>query len=110
MPYQPSKTGLVQFTHRDAQGSVDYWGVLTVEFGQEDGQWVGLCHELGTATHADTLDQVEAELWEAIDLQLNEMALITDVFQYLRENRVSFGPISLSQESGFAVVGTVLTT
>ena len=38
MTYQPSKLGLVPFTYRDAQGSVDYWGVLTVEFGQEEQQ------------------------------------------------------------------------
>ena len=110
MTYQPSKVGFAQFTHRDERGSVDYWGVLTVEFGEEGGQWVGLCQELGTATHADTLRQVEIELLEAIDLQLNETAKITDVFEYLTDNQVSFAPISTPQESGFVVAGSVLTT
>ena len=109
MTYRPSKVGLVQFTYRDAQHSVDYWGVLTVEFGQEGGQWVGLCQELGTATQADTLTEAEANLREAIDLQLNEMAKITDVREYLIENQVNFGPISMPQDTGFAIAGNVLT-
>ena len=45
MTYQPSKVGFVQFTHRDERGSVDYWGILTVEFGEDGGQWVGICRE-----------------------------------------------------------------
>ena len=109
MTYQPSKVGFVQFTHRDERGSVDYWGVLTVEFGEEGGQWVGICRELGTAMQADTLDEVEFALREAIDLQLNEMAKITDVREYLIENQVNFGPISMPQDVGFAVADSVLT-
>ena len=87
---------------------MDYWGVLTVEFGEEEGQWVGICRELGTAMQADTLYEVEFALREAIDLQLNETAKITDVFEYLADNQVSFAPISTPQESGFAVAGSVL--
>ena len=79
----------MQFTYRDDGGSVDYWGVLTVEFGEEGGQWVGICRELGTAMQADTLDEVEFALREAIDLQLNEMAKIADVFEYLAENQTN---------------------
>ena len=95
MTYEPSKQGFVQFTYRDAQGAVDYVGVFTVEFGEEGGQWVGVCRELGTATQADTLAEVEAVLREAIDLQLNEMARIADVREYLIENQVNFAPISM---------------
>ena len=109
MTYQPSKFGLVQFTYRDAQGSADFWGVLTVEFGEEEGQWVGLCKELGTATHADTLAEVEVDLRDAIDLQLNGMAQLTDVREYLMDNDVSIYPISIPQETGFAVASSVLT-
>lgn len=109
MTYQPSKVGFAQFTHRDERGFVDYWGVLTVEFGVEEGQWVGVCRELGTATQADTLAEVEVELREAIDLQLNEMARLTDVREYLIENQVNFTPVSMPQDAGFAVAGNVLT-
>ena len=110
MTYQPSKLGLVPFTYRDAQGSVDYWGVLTVEFGQEEQQWVGLCKELGTATHADTLAQVEMDLREAIDLQLNELAQIPNVREYLIDNGVNISPISVPQETGFAVASSVFSS
>ena len=109
MTYQPSKVGFVQFTHRDEQGFVDYWGVLTVEFREEGGQWVGICRELGTAMQADTLDEIEFALREAIDLQLNEMARLTDIREYLIENQVNFGPISMTQDTGFAVADSVLT-
>ena len=109
MTYQPSKLGLVQFTYRDAQGAVDYLGVLTVEFGEEGGQWVGICRELGTATQADSLAEVEVDLREAIDLQLNEMARIADVREYLIENQVNFAPVSMPDDTGFAVAGNVFT-
>ena len=89
---------------------MDYWGVLTVEFGEEGGQWVGICRELSTAMQADTLAEVEFALREAIDLQLNEMAQLTDVREYLIENQVNFGPISIPQDTGFTVADSVLTT
>ena len=108
MTYQPSKLGLVQFTYRDAQEAVDYLGALTVEFGEEGGQWVGICRELGTATQADTLAEAEAFLREAIDLQLNEMARISDVREYLIENQVNLERVSLPQDTGFAVAGNAL--
>ena len=108
MAYQPSKRGLVQFIYRDQQDGKDYGGVLTVEFGQEEGQWVGQCLELGTATHADTLAEVEADMLEFIDLQLNEMARLCDVREYLADNEVKLAPVSMPQEMSFAVAGSVL--
>ncbi len=109
MTYQPAKLGLVQFIHRDDEGDIDYCGVLTVEFGQEEGQWVGLCQELGSAAHTDTLAQVEAELSEAINLQLNEMERLTDIREYLAENQVNVQPIAMAQRPGFALAGNLLT-
>ena len=107
--FEPSKLGFMQFTYRDAQEAVDYLGILTVGFGEEEGQWVGICRELGTATQADTLAETEANLREAIDLQLNEMARIADVREYLIENEVNFAPVSMPQDTGSAVAGNVLT-
>ena len=108
MSYQPSKRGLVPFIYRDEREGQDYGGVLTVEFGQEEGQWVGQCLELGTATHADTLEEVEAEILEFIDLQLNETARMCDVREYLADNEVKLAPVSMPQEMCFAVAGSVL--
>ncbi|MDQ3702146.1 MAG: hypothetical protein M3442_14690 [Chloroflexota bacterium] len=45
--------------------------VLTLEFRQEDGQWLGRCRELGTSTFADTLDQVREELADLVMLHLS---------------------------------------
>ena len=104
-----SKQGLVQFFYRDEQGGLDYWGVLNVQFGEYEGQWVGLCQELGTSTHADTLAQVEFELLEGIELQLNGTAELCDIFEYLADFHVSITPVSIPQETGFAVSGSVQT-
>ena len=109
MAYCPSKKGLVQFIYRDDRDGLEYGGVLTVEFGQEEDQWVGLCHELGNAAQADTLAQVEIELLEAIDLQLNETARLCDVREYLADNEVELAPISMPREMSFSVAGRVLT-
>ena len=107
MTYQPTKVSFVQFTYRDAQEAVDYLGMLTVEYGEEGGQWVGICRELGTATQGDTLAEAEADLRDAIDLQLNGMAEIADVREYLIENEVNFAPVSMPQDTGFALAGNV---
>ena len=109
MAYCPSKKGLVPFIYRDDRDGVDYGGVLTVEFGQDEDQWIGLCHELGTPAQADTLAQVEVDLLEAIDLQLNEMARMCDVREYLADNEVKLAPVSMPREMSFAVAGSVLT-
>ena len=58
--------------------------VLTVEFDQEDGIWIGACLELGTSTQAQTLEGLQAELTGAVDLQLNEMARLGYTRDYLR--------------------------
>lgn len=103
-----SKQGLVQFFYRDERGGLDYWGVLNVQFGEEDGQWVGMCQELGTAMQADTLDEVEVALLEGIELQLNGTAELRDIFEYLADFGVSITPVSIPRETGFAVSGSVL--
>lgn len=98
----------VAVIHRNNQGSPDYVIVLTFEFSQEEGQWVGLCLELGTSTFAYTLDQTRLELQEAVELQLNEMERLTDISGYLLENHVRVVPIEASNSStpvGFAFAG-----
>ena len=62
MPYAAPRQGVIQIIHLDGRGSPDYWAELTVGYYHEEGQWAGVCEELGTAAHAGTLDQVEAEL------------------------------------------------
>ena len=49
--------------------------------------------------------KVEAELREAVELQLNEMEKLTDIQDYLAENRVRVTQIQIQQQTGFAVAG-----
>lgn len=94
--------------HRNNQGSPDYVIVLTFEFCEEAGQWVGLCLELGTSAFADTLEQVRLELQEAVELQLNEMERLAQVKDYLDDNHVRIvpiDPVATSSTAGFAVAG-----
>ena len=93
--------------HRNGQGSPDYVIVLTFEFSQESGQWVGFCLELGTSTFADTLDQTRLELQDAVELQLNEVDRLGYIQDYLDENHVRIVPIDGITTSGFAVAGDV---
>ena len=98
----------VAVIHRNTQGSPDYLIVVTFEFSQEEGHWVGLCLELGTSAFACSLEQTRLELQEAVELQLNEMEGLTDISGYLLENHVRVIPIEASNPStpvGFAFAG-----
>ena len=93
--------------HRNNEGSPDYVIVLTFEFSQESGQWIGLCLELGTSTFSDTLGQTRLELQEAVELQLNEVERLGFIQDYLSENHVRVVPVdAVTNASGFAVAGT----
>ena len=101
--------GIIRFTHSNNQGLADFEGTLNTEFAPEEGQWVGVCRELGTVAYADTLDEVNEELEDAVNLQLNEMERIADVQLYLAQNEVAFKPIPAYQAAGFAVAGNLVT-
>jgi predicted RNase H-like HicB family nuclease len=80
--------------------------VLTFEYSEESGKWVGVCLELGTSAFADTLEQVREELREAVELQLNEMERLAHVQDSLEENHVrivQLGSNTTPREAGFAV-------
>ena len=63
----------VMVIHRNGQGSPDYVVLLTFEYREEAGSWVGVCAELGTSAFSDNLEQAKLELREAVELQLNEL-------------------------------------
>ena len=81
-------------THHDAQGNPDFVLGLTLDYQQEDGQWVGVCLELGTSTFADTLEQTELELHEAVELQVNGMERLGYLHEYLEAREVQIIPIN----------------
>ena len=97
----------VTVVHNDSQGLPDYVFALTLEYDMEAGQWVGSCLELGTSAFSDTLEQVQEELHEAVELQLNELEGLTQVEDFLKANHVRLtllAPAATPQKAGFAVV------
>ena len=97
-------TESVQVIHSDEFGKSDCIINLTLNYYQEAGQWIGFCEELGTSAFADDLEQTQAELREAVELQLNGVERITDVRDYLVDNEVVIQPVKLSRQAGFAIV------
>lgn len=101
----------VTVIHRAAQGLPDYVFHLTFDFQKEYDQWVGECLELGTAAHSDSLEQVQEELGEAVELQLDGMEQLCNIRDYLKDNGVHIVPIgadALFCKTGFAVAPTIL--
>ena len=95
--------------HRNSQGSADYVVLLTLDFQEESGDWVGVCLELGTAAEAGDLGQAMEQLRESVELQLNEMERLCHVEDYLADNHVQVVPIvpaGCPEEAGFAVAMT----
>ncbi len=95
--------------HRNSQGSADYVILLTLDFQEEAGDWVGVCLELGTAAEAGDLGQAMEQLRECVELQLNEMERLCDIEEYLADNHVHVVPIGPSgspEKAGFAVATT----
>ena len=67
--------------------------LLTIDFKEESGQWLAECLELGTATHADTLEEVRREILEFVTLQLDGVEELGFMEEYLRQNNVSLIPL-----------------
>ena len=91
-------------THADNSGITDYTIKLTFAYHEEEGQWVGVCDELGTSAFADTMEQMKTELRDAVELQLNEMERIADIHDYLAHNQVAIQPVNLPEHAGFSVI------
>lgn len=69
--------------------------ILNVSLREEERRWLGECVELGTATFANTLNELRMELVEAIMLQLNQVEELGFVEDFLRDHgvtRVSIQP------------------
>ena len=75
--------------HTDEQGFSDYAITLTCTYTQESGQWVGVCEELGTSAFSDTLENTQAELREAMELQLSEIERLGYAREYLDKRQVT---------------------
>ncbi len=93
----------VVVTHADNRGIPDYTIKLTFAYHQESEHWVGVCTELGTSAFAETREQMQTELRDAVELQLNEVARIADVKDYLAYNDVEIVPSKLAKQAEFVI-------
>ena len=73
--------------------------LLTIDFKEETGQWLAECLELGTATHADTLEQVRREICENVTLQLGSVEELGFMEEYLRQHSVPLIPLETASGS-----------
>lgn len=68
--------------------------ILTAEFDREGDQWTGECLELGTATCADTLEDVRKELYELVGLHVNGVDDMGHIEEFLSERGVKSLPVA----------------
>ena len=67
----------------------DFTVELFLAYGMEDGEWVGVCEQLGIAANADTLEETKEILKDLIMLQLNGVENLTSISAYLAEYGVA---------------------
>lgn len=92
--------------HRDGQGNPDFAVGLTLDYQQEeDGQWAGVCLELGTPACADTLEQTKRELRGAVELQLNGMEDLGYLQEYLEARQAPILPLGPGEKEKTAAPG-----
>ncbi|MYC33714.1 MAG: hypothetical protein F4X64_11125 [Chloroflexi bacterium] len=85
----------ILFVPEYGSGNTHHAIVLTCSYAEEGDSWTGECVELGTATFADTFEEMRLELHEAVELQLVEIAHLLspqDYFEYLVEHEVAIVP------------------
>lgn len=73
--------------------------LLTIDFREHLGQWLAECLELGTATYAETLEEVRREIRESVTLQLNSVEELGFMDEYLRRHNVALIPLETSHVS-----------
>lgn len=64
--------------------------VLTFEMRREGERWIGRCKELGTATFADTVEQLHRELGELVRLHLSTLEEVGERDRFFKEHRIKF--------------------
>lgn len=63
--------------------------VLTVIFQREkDGRWRAKCKELGTSTFANTFDEIQEDIKEAIELHLNTLEEVGERDRFFKEHNI----------------------
>lgn len=87
--------------------SQDFTIELFLDYKIEDGEWIGVCTQLGVAANAEKLDEAKEILKDLVLLQLSGMEGLTNIYDYLEENEVA---ILRPERSTAGDSGFVLTT
>jgi len=72
----------------DPKGNPMEASVLTFEYSNEGESWVAECLEMGTVAEADTLEEVQKDIIEAVELQLDSMEEMGFMDGFLREHGI----------------------
>lgn len=75
-------------TKRGIAHKGDRFVLLTAIFEREAGQWHGRCLELGTATNARRLEDLQEELEDLIGLHLNALEAAGELERFLKEHNI----------------------
>ena len=88
----------------------DFTVELFLDYGTEEGEWVGVCEQLGIAANAVTLDETKEILQDLILLQLNGIEGLTSISGYLAENGVTVMEPETPRDSESSFVMTIATS
>lgn len=69
-----------------------FYVVLTLKFRQEGGQWLAYCEETGTSTYADTMEEAQEHIREAVILHLQTLEDVGECKRFFRENNITLHP------------------
>ena len=67
--------------------------LLTIDYKEEGGQWLAECIEFGTATHANTIDEVRREIHDGAQHFLCNMEELGWMDQWIRQNNLAVIPL-----------------
>ena len=73
--------------------------VLTLSIEKEDGQFVGTCLELGTATCGDTEEETLENLIEAIAVHMEGLEEVGELTRVFEEKDITISPALESAET-----------
>ncbi len=83
---------------------------LTVDYGQEEGAWVGVCPALGVSTTTDSPEAAREEMSDMLLVYLDVLAEAGDLLDCLSEQGVEVrAPTGLNEQrhvDALALIGT----
>lgn len=73
--------------------------ILTLALRHEEGCWTAECLELGTSTFADTLEEAQEAILEALQLHLQTLADVGELRRFFQKHHITFHSVRPSPRS-----------